>query len=71
MPNTPTASAGVSSATRRDPVAKQDSRIPFQCYCGLGPACQFFRVMTPEQRAACSSDKRGTAQWYFKNGLSW
>jgi hypothetical protein len=40
-----------------------------ECYCGLGPACILWRQMTPEQRAACSADRRLTAQRMWKNGM--
>jgi hypothetical protein len=39
------------------------------CYCGLGPACPYWARMTPEQRAACSQDKRQTAEAMFKAGM--
>lgn len=39
------------------------------CYCGLGPACHLYQTMTPEERAACTADKRQTAQWLYMNGL--
>lgn len=39
------------------------------CYCGLGPACHLWRVMTAEERAICSRDKRLTAQRLWKNGM--
>lgn len=41
------------------------------CYCGLGPECAMFRIMTPAQRAECSADMRRTMQAYYKNGLDW
>jgi hypothetical protein len=40
-----------------------------ECYCGLGPACPLWRQFTPEQRAACSLDKRAVAQAFWMNGL--
>ena len=39
------------------------------CYCGLGPACYLWRQMTPDERLECSLDKRGTAQYLWKNGM--
>jgi hypothetical protein len=39
------------------------------CYCGLGPDCAMFRVMTPAQRAECAADMRRTMQAYYKNGM--
>jgi hypothetical protein len=39
-----------------------------ECYCGLGPACPLYMGMTPEQREACSTDKRVTAQSMFRRG---
>ena len=39
------------------------------CYCGWGPDCVFWRRMTPEERERCALDKRGTAQWYYQNGM--
>jgi hypothetical protein len=40
-----------------------------ECYCGLGPVCPLYLGMTPEQREACSTDKRATAQIHFKTGV--
>jgi len=39
------------------------------CYCGLGPACYLWRQFSPEERVACSLDKRATAQYQWKNGM--
>jgi hypothetical protein len=38
------------------------------CYCGLGPDCAMYRIMTPDERAVCSEDMRRTAQYQYKNG---
>lgn len=38
------------------------------CYCGLGPACEVWRKMTPVERDACSRDKRANAQLLWKRG---
>ena len=40
-----------------------------ECYCGLGPACHLWRAFTPEQRIACSLDKRAVAQAMWMNGM--
>ncbi len=40
-----------------------------ECYCGLGPACHFWREFTPEERLICTRDKRMTAQYYWKAGV--
>lgn len=40
-----------------------------ECYCGLGPACHLWRAFTPEERAACSLDKRAVAQAFWMNGM--
>lgn len=40
-----------------------------ECYCGLGPACPLWRQFTPEQRVACSLDKRAVAQAQWMNGM--
>jgi hypothetical protein len=53
-----------AASTTRDPLA-------WECYCGLGPACPIFDQMTPQQQAACSLDKRRTAQSYYRNGIGW
>jgi hypothetical protein len=62
--NTPVAATSrpVDTATRTRPVV--------DCYCGLGAACECFRLMTPEERAACTRDKRAVAQSFYRNGLS-
>lgn len=39
------------------------------CYCGLGPACHLWRQFSPDERLACSLDKRATAQYEWKNGM--
>jgi hypothetical protein len=44
-------------------------RAVLECYCGLGPACPLWREMTPDQRVACSRDKRATEQYLWKNGM--
>jgi len=46
-------------------------RTPYQgeCYCGLGPACHFWREFTPEERAMCTRDKRFTAEWFWRTGV--
>ena len=38
------------------------------CYCGLGPACCHWNEMNFEQRAACASDKRASAEWNWRTG---
>lgn len=40
-----------------------------ECYCGLGPACSRWHLLTAEQRVECSLDHRLTAQRYWKNGM--
>jgi hypothetical protein len=40
-----------------------------QCYCGLGPACEIWRKMTPDQRADCTRDKRAYAELLWKHGV--
>ena len=40
-----------------------------QCYCGWGPACPLWRMMTQEQRRDCSLDKRLVAQRLWRNGM--
>ena len=39
------------------------------CYCGLGPACPVWRIMTPAERADCSAGKRLAGQRLWKNGM--
>jgi hypothetical protein len=40
-----------------------------QCYCGLGPACEIWRKMTPSERKDCSRDKRAYEQLLWKHGV--
>lgn len=40
-----------------------------ECYCGLGPACEIWRKMTPAQRADCTRDKRAYGQLLWKHGV--
>ncbi len=47
-----------------------EDAMEYDCYCGLGPACPVFRQMNPAQRAACTRDKRQTAQWFYMNGMT-
>jgi hypothetical protein len=52
------------------PVASaNDDTGAYACYCGLGPDCELFRLMTPAERAECTRDKRATAQSYYRSGL--
>lgn len=63
----------INTAVRGDRAETASTRREsptFECYCGLGPACPLFRAMTPQQRTACSRDKRQTGQSYYKNGLT-
>lgn len=60
-----------SSADRLMPASTMRESPAFECYCGLGPACPLFRLMTPPQRADCTRDKRRTAQAFYRNGLGW
>jgi hypothetical protein len=55
------------------PDAASTTRDPpdWECYCGLGPACPIFHLMTPQQRDECTRDKRRTAQAYYRNGIGW
>ncbi len=58
-----------SLGDRTDPAAMTREPPPFECYCGLGPACPIFWLMTPQQRDDCTRDKRRTAQAYYRNGI--
>jgi hypothetical protein len=40
-----------------------------ECYCGLGPACHLWTVMSPDQRVECSIDKRVSAQRFWRTGM--
>lgn len=40
------------------------------CYCGLYETCPTWNQMNDEERRACSSDKRMTAEYYWKYGVS-
>lgn len=55
---------------RRDAIRSAKFReLVSECYCGLGPACPLWRKFTPAQRAACSLDKRASAQALWMNGM--
>jgi len=41
-----------------------------ECYCGLGPACEIWTKMTPEERAVCTRDKRAYSQLLWKHGVN-
>lgn len=41
-----------------------------ECYCGLGPACEIWRKMTPDERASCTRDKRAYAQLLWMQGAA-
>jgi hypothetical protein len=60
-----------SDASRGSPDhgAIADAIGEYECYCGLGPACPVFLLMTPEERTACTRDKRRTAQSFYRNGV--
>ncbi|MFI5311955.1 MAG: hypothetical protein ACHQQ3_12015 [Gemmatimonadales bacterium] len=59
----------VSRDERPDPLSAASAHVPFECYCGLGPACPAFRMMSPEERVECTRDKRRTAQQFYRNGM--
>lgn len=40
------------------------------CYCGLGQACTHWEEMTPEDRVACSRDKRAYVEALWRNGTA-
>ena len=54
---------------RNDWKLTAEERARIDCYCGLGPACYYFRHMTPDQRIACSQDRRQTDEAYWKVGM--
>ena len=41
-----------------------------ECYCGLGPACPIWGQMTPEERVACTRDKRAYGQLFWRHGIA-
>lgn len=60
----------VDPASRGDPAEPASAAggpAEFECYCGLGPACPLFQMMTPSQREDCTRDKRRTAQAYYRS----
>lgn len=59
-----------SAAPKAEPPKAADEAVEFECYCGLGTACPGFREMNASQRAACTCDKRQTAQWMYVNGMT-
>jgi hypothetical protein len=68
MPFTPNFQC--DAATHRDrpePASTASATDEYECYCGLGPACPLFRMMTPPQREDCTRDKRRTAQAYYRS----
>lgn len=72
MPDTPKGPRSVPDRMPRE--KRKSSRFKLfgaACYCGLGPECEMFRIMTPAQRVQCSDDMRRTQQAYYKNGLGW
>jgi hypothetical protein len=72
MPDTANGPLNAPESTPRP--KRKSSRFKLfgaECYCGLGPDCAMFRIMTPAQRAECSADMRRTMQAYYKNGLGW
>ncbi|MDA1080625.1 MAG: hypothetical protein O2973_02950 [Gemmatimonadetes bacterium] len=58
-----------------DPTLPRDEQIAAlrqavkDCYCGLGPACEVWRKMTPTEREACSRDKRAYSQLLWRHGV--
>ncbi len=54
----------------RDEQIAELSQAIKDCYCGLGPAYEIWRKMTPEKRAACSCDKPAYAQLLWKHGVT-
>lgn len=63
-------SSAAPVVTSPPPVASaKDDSGEFECYCGLGPNCELFRLMTPAERAECTRDKRAMAQSFYRSGL--
>lgn len=56
----------VASAQRET----DDSVLPYECYCGLGPGCPLWDQTTPEERVACSADERMTAQYFWRHWIA-
>ena len=54
--------------TRAEEIARLRRAVQ-ECYCGLGPACSRWHLLTAEQRVECSVDHRLIAQRYWKNGM--
>lgn len=65
-----TSSDAAKPRDRDEPASATDDLV-YECYCGLGPACPIFMLMTAEQRTACTRDKRRMAQSYYRNGVDW
>ena len=40
------------------------------CYCGLRERCPAWHQMNDAERRACSSDKRMTAEYFWKHRLT-
>jgi hypothetical protein len=70
MPANTTLFTSTASNAIPDPPRALADETPFECYCGLGPACPMFRQMSAAQRADCTRDKRQTAQWMYVNGMT-
>jgi plasmid replication initiation protein len=60
---------GSRAADQPMSAARRQARRRAECYCGFYEACPLFRLMTPRQREACTSDKRMDAQRMWKNGM--
>ncbi len=58
-----------SSRSRAEQIAELRQAVT-ECYCGLGPACELWRKMTPAQRADCTRDKRASGQLLWRHGVS-
>ena len=67
--NRPPTSTAAATTVRRRPATAGKNPVAIDCYCGLGPDCELFRLMTPAQRVACTRDKRATAQSFYRNGV--
>ena len=59
-----------SHGARVDTASRTSEAPAIDCYCGLGPACPLFRMLTPAERVDCSRDKRQTGQSYYMNGMT-
>lgn len=66
----PSGAAGTDQATVEVRNVTDEPADEFICYCGLYEKCPAWHLMNDAERRACSTDKRMTAEYYWKHRVT-